>query len=289
MLHHFILTRFNIRLFRHDKHGRSIEPKSWFEERLNLFEAYTLPSVIGQTCQNFTWILLVDSETPAAYRERMMDYRRRCPQITFIAVKDGRKFPLVFQEVVNKLLKEKGAEDGDLCLTTYFDNDDCLNRDYVRDIHDRLQEGNRFQQEDGFLVYDYGIQYFTELGTATKVKYPNNHFITLCETVASGPYPSARTCYGYGSHIDIEKRKAAPVRHVTDASKPMWIEVIHKGNVDNDVMMTLNTSFVKDKQLLRTDFSLDLELQTGKKIEFFMRSLRQALRRLHDRIVPRKW
>ena len=56
MLHHFILTRFNIRLFRHDKHGHSIEPKSWFEERLNLFETYTLPSIMGQTCQEFTWI-----------------------------------------------------------------------------------------------------------------------------------------------------------------------------------------------------------------------------------------
>ena len=187
------------------------------------------------------------------------------------------------------MLREKGAEDGDLCLTTYFDNDDCLNRDYVRDIHDRMQEGNQGQQNEGFLVYDYGIQYFTELGTATRVKYPNNHFITLCETVASGQNPSVRTCYGYGSHIDIEKRKAASVRHVADADKPMWIEVIHKSNVDNDVKMTLNTSFVKDKQLLRRDFSLDISLEKGKKVKFFMRSLKQALRRLHDMVIPRKW
>lgn len=291
MLHHFILTRFNIRLFRHDKHGHSIEPKSWFEERLNLFETYTLPSIMGQTCQEFTWILLVDSETPAAYRERMMEYRRRCPQITFIGVKEqyGWKFPLVFQKVVNKLLKEKAAQDGDFCLTTYFDNDDCLNKNYIKDIHDRMQAGSQFPQEEGFLVYDYGIQFFAEMGTATRVKYPNNHFITLYERIASGQNPSVRTCYGYGSHIDIEKRKAAPVRHVTDADKPMWIEVIHKGNVDNDVMMTLNTRFVKDKQLLRTAFSLDVELQTGKKMKFFKRSLKQAWRRFHDRLFPRKW
>lgn len=291
MLHHFILTRFNIRLFRHDKHGHSIEPESWFEERLKLFETYTLPSVIGQTCQDFTWILLVDSETPTAYRMRMMDYRKRCPQITFVAVKEqmGPQYPLMFQQVVNKLLTKRGANDGDLCLTTYFDNDDCLNKDYIKDIHDRLLNDNKLSQEDGFLVFDYGIQYFTEMGMATRVKYPNNHFMTLSEKVESGQSPSVRTCYGYGSHFNIEKRKVAPVRHVTNAEKPMWIEVIHGKNVDNDVIMTLHTRFINDRQLLRTAFSLDIELQTCKTMKFLKRALKQALRRLHDKLFPRKW
>ena len=162
MHHHFILTRFNIRLFRHDKHGRSINRQSWFDHPLDLSETYTLPSVIGQTCQDFTWILLVDSQTPESYRERIKSYRKQCQQITFIAVKEehGWQFASIFQQVVNKLLKERDAKEGDVCLTTYFDNDDCLNKDYVKDIHDILQNNdNNILQKDGFLAFDYGIQY----------------------------------------------------------------------------------------------------------------------------------
>ena len=292
MLHHFILTRFNIRLFRYDKHGRSINKLSWLDERLNLFETYTLPSVIGQTCQDFTWILLVDSQTPESYRERMMGYRKQCQQITFVAVKEehGWQFANIFQQVVNKLLKERGAKEGDVCLTTYFDNDDCLNRDYVKDIHDILQKnGNNILQGDGVLAFDYGIQYYTELGIATRVKYANNHFITLFERISSAENPSVRTCYGYGSHIDIEKRKAALVHHVTLADKPMWVEVIHKDNVDNDVKMTLDFSFIGDRHLLQRDFSLDITLQSGRKAAFFTRFLKQVRRRLHDKFIPRQW
>lgn len=292
MLHHFILTRFNIQLFRHDKHGHSIDSKSWLEERIKLFETYTLPSVIGQSCQDFTWILLVDSKTPAIYRERLMSYRKRCPQITYVSCEGeyGWRFANIFQQVVEKQLKETDVKDGDFCLTTYFDNDDCFHKDYIKDIHDiLLQKNNNVLSKDGFVAFDYGLQYFTELGIATRVKYANNHFITLFERVSSVENPSVRTCYGYGSHIDVEKRKVASVHHISQASKPMWIEVIHKDNVDNDVMMTLNTCFINDKQLLRIDFSLDIDLQTGKKMKFFMRYLKQMLRRLHNRLIPRKW
>ena len=108
MFHHYILTRFNIRLFRYDKHGHSIDQESWIEERLKLFETYALPSVMGQTRQDFTWILLVDSKTPDSYRERMKSYRKCCPQIIYIAVNEqyGWHFANIFRQVVEKQLKE---------------------------------------------------------------------------------------------------------------------------------------------------------------------------------------
>ena len=292
MLHHFILTRFNIQLFRHDKHGNNIDMTMWLEERINLFETYTLPSVIGQVCQDFTWILLVDSKTPAIYRERLMGYREQCPQITYISCegKYGWRFANIFQQIVEKLLKEKCVKAGDFCLTTYFDNDDCLNKDYIKDIHDiLLQNDYNILSENGFIAFDYGIQYFTELGIATRIKYTNNHFITFFEKISSVENPSVHTCYGYGSHFDVEKRNVAPVHHISNADKPMWVEVIHKDNVDNDVKMTLETCFINNKQLLQTAFSVSIELQTGRKLLFFTRYLKQMLRRLHNRFIPRKW
>ena len=291
MLHHFLLTRFNIQIFLHDKHGKRIDSESWLKDRLTLFETYTLPSVIGQTCQDFMWILLVDSNTPDVYREKIKRYRKCCPQIHFISVKEqnGWKFAYIFQQVVWKMLKEKDAKENDLCLTTYFDNDDCLHKDYIRDVQNLiLHNDSKVTSEGGFLTYDYGMQYYTELGIATRIKYANNHFLTLCEKVSFAS-PSVRTCYGYGSHYDLEKRHAAPVCHITHAEKPMWIEVIHPGNVDNDVKMTLDTCFIKDEKLLRTDFSVDVDIQTGRHLKFFMRYFKQILRRSFNKFFPRKW
>ena len=152
-----------------------------------------------------------------------------------------------------------------------------------------LKNDNNILQGDGVLAFDYGIQYYTELGIATRVKYANNHFITLFERISSAENPSVRTCYGYGSHFEIEKRKAAPVHHVALADKPMWVEVIHKDNVDNDVKMTLDTSFIDDRHLLQRDFSLGITLQTGRKAAFFARYLKQMWRRFRDKLFPRKW
>ena len=111
----------------------------------------------------------------------------------------------------------------------------------------------------------------------------------MSEIISSAENPSVHTCYGYGSHFDVEKRKAACVHHITHIDKLMWVEVIHKDNVDNDVKMTLDTSFINDKLLLQRDFSLNVNLQTGKKMKFLIRYLKQGVRHFYNRFVPRKW
>ena len=115
--HHFILTRFNLPLWQYDKHNRRIEGTKWLEKRLVLFESYCLPSVVGQSFQNFIWILLCDENTPLEYRERIKEYRKQCPQIELIQVEEGYawNFPNIFSEVVTSMLEVKGAQQGDIC------------------------------------------------------------------------------------------------------------------------------------------------------------------------------
>lgn len=293
MLHHFILTRFNIRLWSQDKNGKQIDSNKWLEQRLQLFETYTLPSVIGQTCQDFTWILLADSKTPTDYRERLKGYRQLCPQINFISVNSqyGNQFARIFQEVVNKSLKSKKVTKGDICLTTYLDNDDSLHKNYIQETHDIVQGIDNREIAGNFITFDYGLQYYTELGIATCIKYPNNHFMTLVESIHSPESISVRTCYGYGSHYYLEKKGGACVHHIAQADKPMWIEVIHESNIDNDVKMTFNTRLITDSLLLTRAFSLEVNLQNNacSRMKFYLRCIKQIMRRLHYKIIPRKW
>jgi len=300
MIHHYLLTRFNLALWQEDKTGKAIDREDWLAKRLHLFETYCLPSVIGQSCKDFSWILLVDENTPTAYREQIKAYRSLCPQIHFVGVKPQYSFHFadIFRQVVMADLQKKGWNDGDLCLTTYLDNDDSIARTFVEKVQAECLNFHLQMGEKRFLSFDYGLQLFTQLHhLATRILYPNNHFLTLAETLPSCDSSSAasssnsvlhiRTSYGFGSHFLLEKRGLAEVRHVRDKSHPMWVEVIHEKNVDNDVKMTFDTHLVNDQDMLRRDFLLPMDIGMGRRIAFARRVVGQMWRRLRNKFTKR--
>lgn len=282
MVHHFLLTRFNLCLWNKDKKGAEINREAWLEERLELFERYTLPSVQNQSCRDFEWVMLVDRETPEAFKNRILQYKEQCPQMHLVAVRSeaGWKFAQIFAEYVTQRLRAVETAADDLCLTTYLDNDDCLHRDYVK----RVQEVASTVENNTFIAMDYGLQYFTDLKMTTRILYPNNHFISLVESVpAQG---MVRTCYGYGSHFYLEEKGLARVCHIREKDKPMWIEVIHNRNVDNDVKMTLDTLPLSEKSLgipvayyLWKEFGIEVPVSTLQMGRYLVRVVRQAWRR----------
>jgi len=121
-LQHFILTRFNILLWRKDKSGAPVRSREWLEHRFSLFERFCLPSLMGQTCGEFVWIVLFDSKTPDVFRDRIEKYMEVCPQLVpvFVAPENGRNFAGIFRDEVRKRISAERV------LTTYLDNDDSL-------------------------------------------------------------------------------------------------------------------------------------------------------------------
>lgn len=288
MIYHYLLTRFNLTLWREDKNGDAIVREEWLKKRMALFETYCLPSVKGQTCQSFSWILLVDEGTPAVYREKIKTYRNLCPQIRFVVVKAeyAYRFADIFQHVVLTDLKQGGWKDGDLCLTTYLDNDDCIARTFVEQVQKECVGFGLSRDQKRFLSFDYGLQTFTQLRHfSTRIHYPNNHFLTLaeCLSAAESSLSDIRTCYGFGSHFLLERRGLARVAHINNREQPMWIEIIHEENVDNDVKMTFDTHVVKDKDLLKRDFSLNVDIDTNHRLAFCFRALKQVWRRTKNK------
>ena len=75
---HFILTRFNIRLWTRDKRNHETRTESWPSERFDLFEKFCLPSVKKQSCGEFLWIVLFDEKTPTSYLQRLKVVKRIC-------------------------------------------------------------------------------------------------------------------------------------------------------------------------------------------------------------------
>ena len=81
---HYLLTRFNLPLWNKDKRGLATRDEAWLEDRFRLFEQYTLPSVLQQSCKDFTWVVLFDGDTPPVYRERVKGWAERCESFKYV-------------------------------------------------------------------------------------------------------------------------------------------------------------------------------------------------------------
>ena len=244
VLKHFILTRFNIFLWSKDKEGMPVRSKKWLEHRFELFERFCLPSIIGQTCQEFEWIVLFDSTTPERFKEKIADYQKKCPQLipVYVRPEGGSFFAQIFRDEVVKRVQDlsriyelENYDTQKRVLTTYLDNDDALNNHFVEDVQRRAAE-----LPDGtFTSYDDGYQYFTDHNYVMQIHYPRNHFMSVVEKADN----ALKTIYGYGSHYYIDKMEGVGIERVKN--QPMWCEVIHEKNMGNDAYF-LNARMVKE-------------------------------------------
>lgn len=281
---HYILTRFNLYLWRKDKNGDTFDRHAWIDERIALFQQYTLPSLAGQTCQDFTWILLLtEDEGETRMHDKVAEWQRQCPQIKPIWVpkEHGIYFSHYFKTAVIDDVKDKESQSLEnlSVLSTYLDNDDVIANDYVATV----QSMSETISGNCFISFDYGVQYFTQLGIATRIFYPNNHFMTYVEHPQEGG--KIMTCFGYGSHFLLEKKNLARVSHVKSNDHLMWMEVVHQDNVDNDVKMTLDTRLITDQP---TNWGCQLNWSESPMLVFICkwgpRAIGQAIRRMKNKI-----
>lgn len=268
-LQHFILTRFNIFIWRQDKEGQNVRTSEWLEHRFSLFEKYCLPSIKNQTCQNFGWIVLFDSKTPDNFKVRIAGYEKVCPQLisVFVEPAKGRFFAEVFREEIVKRL------DAERIITTYLDNDDALSIRFVEDVQKRASSVS----EGTFINYDNGYQYYADDKFLLRVHYPTNHFVSIVE---KGDPETLKGIFGYGSHAAIEKIPGAYIECIK--SPRMWCEVVHEKNVMNDAKF-LTMDMVKNGNVLKNDFAIDDKVSSGIGIylsKFLPRYAKTFVRRL---------
>lgn len=281
---HYILTRFNLRLWTKDKKRNETRTDEWLKKRFDLFEKICLPSIMNQTNQTFKWIVLFDSETPEFYKKKIQHYQNICKLFCpcFVEACKSRYFVSVFREEIQKRI-EKNTN---FLITTYLDNDDALHKNYIEEI--QQMEVKR----PTFVSYVYGIQYYTELNIATRVPYTNNHFISLAEPLNENQ-TNFKTVYGYGSHVDINKHKRIETVYIKNPQQDRWIEVIHETNMDNDVKMTFDTKLIKDVDQLKKEYGIDIQLSKCSKNIFYStflyRAFKEVFRHIKLKITGRKW
>ena len=229
MFKHYLFTRWNLL----DKdttiyNNPSIkDPEAWIKHRIKLFDKYTLPSVMTQTCRDFTWLLAFDRKTP----EWILSKYASFPGVEVIY-----KYPADYLKMIYTWI-DMPPYKGDWIITSRLDNDDIVLPEYIETVQSYFDKTFKLVDVNG---YQYDL--------ATKKHYDPDRagctspFISLIEQVGT-PWQSiskdskeaklitepVKTVY-YCSHSKMEW-------HFPSVKNPkrLYKMVIHDKNISNKI------------------------------------------------------
>lgn len=216
---HFVITRFNIRanygciLKNPDSNPmQRILDEDYLEERFRIFEKYTLQSMIKQTNQNFTWLILFHKKTPDKFKKRIQELKK---DFNFVDLYFDDNETFSFHEYCNN------HENNNWFITTRIDNDDMFDKNYI----EQIQEYANKNLHTCILSFEKGIKY--DLKSKKKYEYnrKDNHFLSMIG--------SKEDCILQYNHAKI--LNSGKEIFFLNSNKPMWIEIIHNSNVINRI------------------------------------------------------
>lgn len=201
---HLLLTRFNIRVpeWRDvDKNGVDVLDDAWMIHRIDLFQKFTLPSVMEQTTGNFRWIVIADKDTPDRFKRELDS-----PFYDMLYVDD-------WLVDLQAKLRCKGW-----VATTRLDNDDTIAPKFIETIqkHITTKKFHFINLTNGYTLHGHKLR---------PKHHVANPFMTLVER---GPAiksiyftPHGRAMQKHGPIVQVSKGR-------------LWTQIIHERNYINE-------------------------------------------------------
>lgn len=230
MFTHFLITRFNIQVSKHgpekmDSPDTNIE---WLNYRLRLFIKYCAPSVLNQSNKNFTWLIYMNSNTPASILDQM-EYLKQNPHINFIFLSD---YPAMLNDIISRIKNVNTP----FVITTRLDNDDIVSMYFIRDIQKLFRPVHQTM-----INFTAGFEYSILDCVLRKWNLRfNNPFSSLIEDKDS---PSILSIYGF-AHWQIPRS----VEMINVRGESYWMYLRHELNYSGSVYTGIPI-FLKLKQL----------------------------------------
>jgi len=206
---HVLLTRFNLPSPGVETLIRARE--GWLRERVELFEAYCLPSLAEQSDPDFHWLVYFDPESPAWLRERIRVWSDTSPLRPFFRAQ------VSLADRLHDMRQLIGSH-RDRLLTTNLDNDDALAWDFIERIKAGCPTAGRaaIYLEWGLIRHGNRIYLHRD---------PDNAFCSVIED-----WNNPVTCW-----IAQHNQLAKTMRQVRLGGEPAWMQIIHERNVSNRV------------------------------------------------------
>jgi hypothetical protein len=237
---HILITRFNLRMeggiWDRDQAGRLVLTEEWMAERWSLFTAYCLPSVLGQSCRDFEWLLYFDDGTSDIYRERLEAICEEHGNIQTFFVPSYR----AFGRHLDSWLAEH-PDKPDHLISSRLDNDDILHPEAMGRIQEEFN-GQDYQPVNLARGCTFAPGPPAELSV---YNYPRGPFVSLIERWGTDTTPETVVHREHTEFLDL-----GPVVQIVD--RPYWAQLIHQANLSN----RMRGRPVRNLELMR-DFGIE--------------------------------
>jgi len=132
----------------------------FLNHRFSIFEKTCYPSVINQNHKKFIWIILVDSDLPNQFREKIKKYSNQTEvEIITLDIVDKNTFlPTLKQTIINYL--SDSPED---LITSNVDSDDVISRNFISSFQNQFRRQlnhqiSLFSETEFNVEADLGLQ-----------------------------------------------------------------------------------------------------------------------------------
>lgn len=278
----FILTRFNLKMWKINKFGVDTRTKEWTIHRFNLFEKYCFPSILNQTNKNFVWMCMFADDTDSIFVEKIKRYKKLLPQFCPVFINDNETKDL--KSTIDSFIK-KFKTKSNVLLTSRIDNDDAVNIKYIETIY---KLSNEQIEDDCIYSLEKGLQYYNLRNCAFGINYPDNHYLFLKSLHFDSENIHDVLTF---DHSKIKNFKY-PFKLIKNLDY-MWVELVHNSNVANDVKLTLNQKPITNKMIMKEKFGWDIELADGAVASYFTFMLPRLLNliwlKIRKRILRRDY
>lgn len=223
---HYLITAFNVGIY--DPASKLYHcADKWTEHRIKLFATFTLPSVMGQSCQNFTWLVFADKRTPQDYKNMLENIDCDNMRISYLNA------PAPHNDIIsNAVLDNIQPGDYDL-ITTELDSDDALHIDTIKQI----QYWYAHRPEPWMIVFPQGLILDLPSQQLFILEY-QYHVPTLIERSTNANTVSRWD----NSEIPVKVKEYI-------FGTPYWLQIIHSRNAGNDMVSTPSRFIHNDKPI----------------------------------------
>lgn len=270
-----LVTYFNRRY--NDRHySKALDP-DWLAHRWELFETFTVPSIVAQTCTDFDWVILFHRQSPPWLYDLAHSLDAPCRLRVSFDVLDP-----AFQEL-DAGLADLRARSYDAILTLNLDSDDALHRTALERF--RLGfEADRMGHE--ILLLETGYRYDRLSRRLEFIQMDASPFLAK---VNLPPFTNPLDMGGCHSHV-IDQYRCCDISH----GDPLFAQVIHQNNVLNRI--SSRPSFLSkslSQHVLREAFNVEDPGQRlsvrcyTTKLEQQTRPVRRKAQRVVRRFLPR--
>ncbi|MGB4848568.1 MAG: glycosyltransferase [Saprospiraceae bacterium] len=216
---HYLVTRFNVPVenWDKDKAGRPTLNEPWMTHRLWLFRKYCVPTITGQICHNFQWVIYCDVNTSFIKKTQIEESIRMIPgTVIRLAAHQG--------EMMADLRKLISGASTPYVITTRLDNDDGMGENLIQNVQNHFKEVDKLLlNPSSGILYDINEKVMTRMRNSKR-----NHYTSLIEK--NNNAEDLLTVLGFP-----HDNPPAGVIIENIAGDRAWLKIIHEKNIKSQL------------------------------------------------------